>query len=227
MQVDIRGDAYGMLAAHPVAPLVSLHHLDHVKPISRRGRTQIEALRSLVDVSRFDPARIIQQCFCYESGRGYNWSVSVSWGYTVQLYPWVLAPKDLEVPLQTFRTWRSFSNGPFTFNTRPLNPDPCEQPLMFFLDRVQMSEGTAATVTEYSRNESETGRRCDRPGFDAALKVKAVRVFATRMDPTAWRRVRVSPIFVLLVKKKRVCEKNIVCLTISREMRPAEDLAVC
>uniref|UniRef100_A0A6V7QT01 Uncharacterized protein n=1 Tax=Ananas comosus var. bracteatus TaxID=296719 RepID=A0A6V7QT01_ANACO len=25
-QVDVRGDAYGMLAAHPIAPLVSLHH---------------------------------------------------------------------------------------------------------------------------------------------------------------------------------------------------------
>lgn len=188
-QVDIRGDAYGMLAAHPVAPLVSLHHLDNMKPISPHGGTQIEALRPLVEVSRFDPARLIQQCFCYESGRGYKWSVSVSWGYTVQLYPWVLAPKDLEIPLQTFRTWRSFSDGPFTFNTRPLKPDPCEQPLMFFLGRVQESEGSVATMTEYSRNESEAaGWPCDRPGFNAALKVEAVMVFAPRMDPTAWSR---------------------------------------
>lgn len=197
--MDIRGDAYGMLAAHPVAPLVSLHHLDYVEPINPRGRSQIEALRSLVDVSRFDPARIIQQCFCYESGPGYKWSVSVSWGYTVQLYPWVLAPKDLEVPLQTFRTWRSFSDGPFTFNTRPLKPDPCEQPLFkFFLVRVRELEG-AATMTEYSRDVSEADWRCNRHDFDAALKVRAVKVFAPRMDPAAWSRVRVLVIIILFI----------------------------
>lgn len=201
-QVDIRGDAYGMLAAHPVAPLVSLHHLDYLKPISPRASTQIEGLRSLVDASRFDPARILQQCFCYESRQeGYTWSVSVSWGYTVQLYPWVLGPEDLEVPLQTFRTWRSFSDGPFTFNTRPFKPDRCDRPLMFFLDRVRESSN-GATVSEYSRSESDTGERCDRPGFDdAALKVEAVRVFAPKMDPTAWRRVRAPHVFVLFVKK--------------------------
>ena len=104
MQVDIRGDAYGMLAAHPVAPLVSLHHLDHVEPITPRGKTALDAVRPLVGASRFDPARVLQQSFCYQRGPGYVWSVSVAWGYTVQLYPWAVAPHELEVPLRTFRT---------------------------------------------------------------------------------------------------------------------------
>ena len=80
MQVDIRGDAYGMLAAHPVAPLVSLHHLDHIQPISPRGKTALEAVRPLVAASRLDPARALQQSICYQRGPGYVWSVSVAWG---------------------------------------------------------------------------------------------------------------------------------------------------
>jgi len=43
MQVDIRGDAYGMLAAHPVAPLVSLHHLDHIQTESAISVCEINA----------------------------------------------------------------------------------------------------------------------------------------------------------------------------------------
>uniref|UniRef100_A0A0D3FGQ8 Uncharacterized protein n=1 Tax=Oryza barthii TaxID=65489 RepID=A0A0D3FGQ8_9ORYZ len=33
-QLDLKGHVYGLLAAHPVAPLVSLHHLDRLNPIS-------------------------------------------------------------------------------------------------------------------------------------------------------------------------------------------------
>lgn len=188
-QVDIRGDAYGMLAAHPVAPLVSLHHLDHVAPISPQGKTALDAVRPLVGASRFDPARALQQSFCYQRGPGYVWSVSVSWGYTVQVYPWAVAAHELEVPLQTFRTWRSWADGPFVFNTRPLSPhDACARPAMFFLGRVR--NGTArTTVTEYARRAGAApSKECDKASFRAASTVHTVRVIAPRMSESDWRR---------------------------------------
>ncbi|GJN08326.1 hypothetical protein PR202_ga26233 [Eleusine coracana subsp. coracana] len=190
VQVDVRGDAYGMLAAHPVAPLVSLHHLDHIQPISPRGKTALDAVRPLVDASRYDPARALQQSFCYQHGPGgYTWSVSVAWGYTVQVYPWAVAPHELEVPLQTFRTWRSWADGPFVFNTRKLSPDDaCARPAMFFLSRVR-NETARSTVTEYARHDATpAGKVCDKASFRAASMVHTVKVFAPNMSESDWVR---------------------------------------
>ncbi|XP_062210731.1 uncharacterized protein LOC133912151 [Phragmites australis] len=187
-QVDIRGDAYGMLAAHPMAPLVSLHHLDHIQPISPQGKTALDAVRPLIGASHFDPARLLQQSFCYQHGPGYTWSVSVAWGYTVQVYPWPVAPHELEVPLQTFKTWRSWANGPFVFNTRPLSPsDACARPAMFFLSGVRNETGRA-TVTEYARHVVRSEMQCDKASFRAASTVHTVRVFAPRMSESDWKR---------------------------------------
>ncbi|KAK3147690.1 hypothetical protein QOZ80_3BG0285610 [Eleusine coracana subsp. coracana] len=189
-QVDVRGDAYGMLAAHPVAPLVSLHHLDHIQPISPRGKTALDAARPLVDAARYDPARALQQSFCYQHGPGgYTWSVSVAWGYTVQLYPWAVAPHELEVPLQTFRTWRSWADGPFVFNTRKMSPDDaCARPAMFFLSRVR-NETARSAVTEYARHDATpAGKVCDKASFRAASTVHTVKVFAPKMSESDWTR---------------------------------------
>ncbi|KAI4993872.1 hypothetical protein ZWY2020_008185 [Hordeum vulgare] len=188
-QVDIRGDAYGMLAAHPVAPLVSLHHLDHIEPISPVGHTPLAAVRPLVRAARFDSARLLQQAFGYQHGPGYTWSVSVAWGYTVQLYPWPVAPHELEVPLQTFKTWRSWANGPFVFNTRPLmsTDTPCYRPAMFFLSRVR-NETSRGTVSEYSRHAVKSEKECDQASFRAASTVHTVKVFAPKMSQNDWKR---------------------------------------
>ncbi|TVU29672.1 hypothetical protein EJB05_21249, partial [Eragrostis curvula] len=139
-QLDILGDAYGMLAAHP-----------------------LDVVQSLVAASRFDPARSLQQCFCYHKhGPGYNWSVSIAWGYTVQLYPWAVAPPD----------------------------DPCVRPTVFFLSRARNETGGAATVTEYSRHvvQSDSQEDCGRPSFRLASAVRTVRVLAPKMSPSDWKR---------------------------------------
>lgn len=188
-QVDIRGDPYGMLAAHPIAPLVSLHHLDYVKPIFPTGLNQLDSLKSMVQASWSDQARILQQTFCYhsDSASSSNWSVSVSWGYTVQIYPSILLPKDLEVPLRTFQTWRSFKDGPFMFNTRELTSDCKQRPVMFFLDRVRAwnNKGTwNGTVSVYSRHEAAGVGKCDYAGS----KITSVRVTARHTDPNIWQK---------------------------------------
>ncbi|KAK3151164.1 hypothetical protein QOZ80_3AG0242530 [Eleusine coracana subsp. coracana] len=188
-QMDIRGDAYGMLAAHPVAPLVSLHHLDRVQPINPQGKTPVDALRPLVDASKFDPARILQQSICYQQGPGYNWSVSVAWGYTAQIYPWTVAAREMETPLLTFKTWQRKANGPFVFNTRRWVPDnACARPAIFFLSLVRNDTGGGATVTEYARHHEEKEKECDEPSFRAASVIRTVRVLSPTMSPSEWER---------------------------------------
>lgn len=97
-QLDLKGHVYGLLAAHPVAPLVSLHHLDRLNPISPNWLKRLPAVRSLVGASRHDPSRTLQQAICYHHDargggrrrrrrRQFTLSVSVSWGYMVHLYP--------------------------------------------------------------------------------------------------------------------------------------------
>ncbi|CAO2207672.1 unnamed protein product [Urochloa humidicola] len=187
-QLDIRGDAYGLLSAHPVAPLLSLHHLDVIQPISPLGRTPVDAVRSLVDAAHLDPARSLQQAFCYHGGG--NWSVSVAWGYAAQLYPWAVPAHELEVPLRTFRPFWGKPDGPFLFNTRPWKPDDaCAQPLAFFLShaRNETTDGAAAaTVTEYSKKAAE--KECDKPSFRSAAAIQTVRVMAPKMSPADWER---------------------------------------
>ena len=183
-----------MLAAHPIAPLVSLHHLDSVKPINPTSSSQHKAVRALTEASRFDPARTLQQAICYMQEPAFNWSISVSWGYTIQLYPWVLVPKDLEVPLQTFKTWRSSSAGPFTFNTREFKLDrPCDRPLLFFLDEIKDGNkgatGITTTMTMYSKYEQKGSKGCDLPSFAAAMEVENVTVSAPKMEFKQWRKV--------------------------------------
>ncbi|CAM0878577.1 unnamed protein product [Alopecurus aequalis] len=182
-QVDIHGDAYGMLAAHPVAPLVSLHHLDQIEPIGPEGHTRLDAIQPLLSASRFDSARLLQQAFCYQHGPGYTWSVLIAWGYTVQLYSWAVAPCELEVPLLTFKTSRTWSDGPFVFNTRPSSMGPCSWPARFFLSRVQNGTGGGGTVTEYS---VKMEKECDQG--NTASTVHTVKVFAPKMAQDEWKR---------------------------------------
>ncbi|CAN1148776.1 hypothetical protein LINPERPRIM_LOCUS38304 [Linum perenne] len=181
-QLDIRGSAYGVLAAHPLSPLISLHHLDALDPLFP-GKDHITSVKSLYEAYRVDPPRILQPSYGYE--HHLNWSVSISWGYSVQLYPTLVAVHDLQVPLQTFKTWRTFSDGPFTFNTRPTGPDPCSIPIVFMLDKVQRI-GTWGTLTVYNRMDPVV--ICKRPNFIRAMSVHRVVVSSIKMEPNYWSR---------------------------------------
>lgn len=179
-QFDIRGDAYGILAAHPVAPLVSLHHIDFIEPLFP-NQTRHDSLKNLVRAHRVDPAGTMQQSICYDHNR--NWSISVSWGYTARIYPSLLTAKDLTTPVSTFRTWRTWASGPFTFNTRPMKNDPSEKPVIYFLDRVgKVTKGE--TITEYKRFGARTGNVDNL----SALPVTRMAVFAMKMDSTYWNK---------------------------------------
>ncbi|KAI3783425.1 hypothetical protein L1987_42506 [Smallanthus sonchifolius] len=180
---DVRGDAYGLLAAHPMTPLVSLHHLDYIKPLLP-NLTNYESLNTLIQTYRLDPPRAMQQSFCYYKTWWHSWSISVSWGYTVQIYPSLLTAQELEIPLQTFLTWMSFKDGPFTFNTRPLLTKPCELPAIYYISHVQ--EAGNDTITTYTRDKPV--RICKKRDYPHTIKT--VVVSASKMNPNYWIEIK-------------------------------------
>ncbi|KAK9123898.1 hypothetical protein Sjap_013500 [Stephania japonica] len=178
-QVDIRGSAYGLLSAHPTTPLVSLHHLDYVEPLIP-NKTREDSLRALHRAYKRDPARALQKSVCYDLQR--NWSVSVSWGYTVQIHSRLITAKELLTPLQTFRSWRSWSEGPFTFNTREESDDTCEREIRYFVSDVEGDGEGHSTSSVYKRFDEGEREGCG----DGAVVPKSVDVAAVKMDPLEW-----------------------------------------
>ncbi|BBH06177.1 Protein of unknown function D [Prunus dulcis] len=188
-QLDIRGSPYGLLAAHPVAPLVSLHHLDYLESIFP-NLNRIDSVKKLVRGYKVDPGRILQQSFCYDLNR--NWSVSVSWGYTVRLYPFLVTAKKLETAVETFRTWRSWDAGPFTFNTRPISSDNVD------------GGKTLTGYKRYSMGKEEKDRpKCN---YTSALAVQFFNVSAPKFNPDLWNKVAwlISKVSLLMVIKHHV-----------------------
>ncbi|PIN17084.1 Galactosyltransferase [Handroanthus impetiginosus] len=183
-QLDIRGSSYGLLSAHPLAPLVSLHHLDYVQPLFP-FTNRVAAVKKLISAYKSDPARALQHSFCYDLTR--NWSISISWGYTVQLYPVLVRAKELNTPLRTFLTWRTWSDNPFTFNTRILRLDPCERPVLFYFDGVE-EFGNGNTLTRYKRPHDAYWRKCESKNYKAAYLVKGFNVSAGFLDPRIWNK---------------------------------------
>jgi len=139
------------------------------------------SLQRLMGAYRVDPARILQQSICYDHRR--KWSVSISWGYTAQLYPSLISSKVLGTPLQTFRTWRSWHEGPFVFNTRPLKVEPCEQPIIYFLDQAEdFSNGK--TITVYKQvAAAENQKKCNHSVYMSAMSIQKIKVSSLKTDP--------------------------------------------
>ncbi|XP_050386474.1 uncharacterized protein LOC126802808 [Argentina anserina] len=180
-QFDIRGDPYGVLAAHPLAPLLSLHHIDALEPIFP-NKKRLDAVKSLVHAYRVDPPRILQQSICYDRSR--NWTVSISWGYTLQLFPAMVSALELKTPWQTFKTWRSQTDGPFTFNTRRMSSNPCEKPITYFLEYVK-DDRRGNTLTTYKRFVGHE-EKCNSTDYASAMATQRIVVLSKKMDPQYW-----------------------------------------
>ncbi|PIN17960.1 Galactosyltransferase [Handroanthus impetiginosus] len=148
-QNDVYGNLFGLLAAHPVTPLVSIHHLDVVEPIFPNV-TQIQALQQLKIPMQLDSAGLMQQSICYERTKG--WTVSVSWGFAIQIFRGVLSPREIEMPSRTFLNWYKRADyTAYAFNTRPVMRNPCLKPFVFYLSRARMESHTNQTVSLYTR----------------------------------------------------------------------------
>lgn len=188
-QFDLHGNVFGLLAAHPIAPLVSLHHLDSIQPIFP-DVNQLQALQRLGAPMKLDSAALMQQSICYDWSR--KWTVSVSWGYSVQIFRGLISTRIIETPTRTFTDWyRKSDQMGFTFNTRPTDKSSCEMPVIFFLTNALYDPSTNQTASEYTRH-GFVGPWCNSKITDP-LRIYKVKVYK-KPDPHLWDKV--SSLFV-------------------------------
>ncbi|GAB4844517.1 hypothetical protein Ancab_037896 [Ancistrocladus abbreviatus] len=148
-QFDLYGNLFGILSAHPLAPLVTLHHLDVVDPIFPKVQ-QTEAIRRLKVPIKVDSAAVMQQSICYDTSR--NWTISISWGFSAQIYGDIIYPKEMQKPIRTFVDWYRKDNPVgFTFNTRPVTQHPCRMPYVYYMSNLVFNPITNTTGSEYVR----------------------------------------------------------------------------
>lgn len=172
-QVDVRGDLFGILSAHPLSPLLSLHHLDAVEPLFP-GMTRIQGVDHLFKAVHADPARILEQTVCYDKSN--LLTVSVAWGYAVQVFEGNELLPDLLSLQPTFRPWKRGKNvfAKYMFNTRVFPSDPCKRPVVFFLQNVLSSRD--GIWTEYVRHDIANCAR-SKP----TKKLVKIRVFSQKL----------------------------------------------
>uniref|UniRef100_A0ACD5YSF1 Uncharacterized protein n=1 Tax=Avena sativa TaxID=4498 RepID=A0ACD5YSF1_AVESA len=190
-QYDVYGDLLGLLAAHPVAPLVSLHHLDVVRPLFPNVRSRTAALRRLFDGPvMLDSAGVMQQSICYDAAN--RWTVSVAWGFVVTVARGVMPAREMEMPARTFLNWyRRADYKSHAFNTRPLVRHQCEKPALYYLASARRTvvRTGETTVTRYQRwrhrNEIRPPCRWKIPDPDALLDNVIV---LKKPDPGLWDR---------------------------------------
>ncbi|KAL0399868.1 UNVERIFIED_CONTAM: hypothetical protein Sradi_2330100 [Sesamum radiatum] len=158
-----------------LASIASLHHIDAVDPIFP-GVSRIHALEHLCNAVRVNPARIFQQTVCYDHTN--SLTVSVSWGFAVQVYEGnQLLPEVLSLQ-RTFRPWkrgRNVASSRYMFNTREYPSDPCKRPLVFFMHTVVAD--TTGVWTNYTRHSAGN---CSIT--KAIEKLKGVSVYSLNLD---------------------------------------------
>lgn len=149
-QVDLMGDLNGFLAAHPLSPIVSLHHIEAIYPLFP-GTNRAQGLKRLSKAIKVDPYNILQQSICYSSDK--EWSFSVSWGYMVHVYKGFIPPHELEVPQLTFMSWHKRRESyAFPMNTRPRPREICDEPANFYMvDAKPLNE--SFSYSAYVKNE--------------------------------------------------------------------------
>ncbi|KAK9092134.1 hypothetical protein Syun_027045 [Stephania yunnanensis] len=172
--VDLRGDLSGMLLAHPLAPLVSLHHLDYVEPIFP-GMDRTQALKHLFESVKFDSERVLQQTVCYD--RSKSWTISVSWGYAVQVFEGVKPLPDLLQLQRTFLPWKRGTNlrGPYMFNINELPRNPCERPPIFYMRNISTDKGLI-----WSNYHRYLPKNCTRSG--STKNLEQIKVFLQKKE---------------------------------------------
>ncbi|CDY45382.1 BnaC06g42370D [Brassica napus] len=182
-QYDVYGNLFGLLAAHPVAPLVTLHHLDVVEPIFP-NMTRVDALKRLQGPAMLDSAGLMQQSICYDKRR--KWTVSVSWGYAAQIFRGIFSAREMEMPSRTFLNWyRRADYTAYAFNTRPVSRHPCKKPFVFYMTTTGVHPITNMTVSRYESHrvaQPECRWKMANPG-----DLRTVIVYK-KPDPYLWDR---------------------------------------
>lgn len=136
--------------------------------------TTVKALEHLFEAANVDPGRILQQTVCYD--RWFSWTISVSWGYAVQVFGRHMNLPDILPVKETFQQWKKRNTQPhYTFNTRELHPDPCQRPTIFFLDNV--TSGRDGIRTSYRKSYVNCSRDMASP-----RKLDEIRVLSHKLE---------------------------------------------
>lgn len=171
----MRGDLFGMLFAHPLVPLVSLHHLDYMDPIfPNMNRSQ--ALEHLFEAVRVDPYRILQHIVCYNQSK--SWTISISWGYAIQVFERNQFLPDLLAVQRTFLPWKrgvNANSAPYMFNSKEFPKSPCDRPTVFFLENVLTD--TDMIRSNYNRFSL---KNCSRKG--SSKKLELIKIFSQKLE---------------------------------------------
>nr|XP_010920787.1 uncharacterized protein LOC105044557 [Elaeis guineensis] len=180
-QYDVYGDLLGLLAAHPVAPLVSLHHLDVVEPIFP-GMKRAKAIQHLLQSANLDSASIMQQSICYD--KKHSWSISVSWGYAIQVSRGLMSPRELITPARTFLNWYKRADYfAYSFNTRPVARHPCQHPFTYYISSVRYDNSRKQIISNYSRQRRTYSCRWKMPSPETINNI----IVFKKPDPLRWK----------------------------------------
>lgn len=161
-----------------------MHHLDVVEPIFPNV-TRVQALRWLMVPMKLDSAGLMQQSICYDKSK--SWTISVSWGFAVQIFRGVFSPREIEMPSRTFLNWyRKADYTAYAFNTRPVTRNPCQKPFVFYLSKARLDSSLDQTVSEYARHRVPhpacKWKMADPANLDTIVVYK-------KPDPHLWDRV--------------------------------------
>ncbi|XP_024009897.1 uncharacterized protein LOC18015143 [Eutrema salsugineum] len=182
-QFDVYGNLLGLLSVHPQAPIVSIHHLDVVEPIFPKT-SRVKAIKRLMIPAKLDSASLVQQSICYDTSR--QWTMSISWGYTVHITRTYMPARMMEVPTRTFNDWHKrhdFTN--LAFNTRPVTYTDCQRPRVFFMSHVLNDSSSGSTVSVYLRH-NEWNPKCDW-GIPDPSDINRIFVYK-KPDPDRWNK---------------------------------------
>ncbi|XP_057797922.1 uncharacterized protein LOC131014002 [Salvia miltiorrhiza] len=176
-QVDLHGDFSGYLSAHPKVPVLTFHHFDAVEPIFP-SMDRMQSTHHLMKAADADQSRLLQQTICYHKKT--NWSLSISWGYSAQIYERIMPRSYLQLPIETFTPWANGPERPFyMFNTRPRSNDSCEAPHFFFFESVSESTSTDQIITTYTRANQRGLPPCLSSGNHSADFITEIQVIST------------------------------------------------
>ncbi|XP_020572496.1 uncharacterized protein LOC110019241, partial [Phalaenopsis equestris] len=150
-QWDIRGNAHGLLAAHPITPFISIHHVEAVKPLYP-GLGHLESLKLFTKASRINSRSFLQRAICYDKDERITFAVSL--GYVVQVYPNIVLPRELERSELTYTAWNRIGHrSEFDFDTKDPPKSICKKSILFFLRNVVEDGSGGISVSTYSRSK--------------------------------------------------------------------------
>lgn len=144
--------------------------MDEVDPIYP-NKSVIDALHHLFKSATIDSGRILQQTVCYD--RWFSWTISVSWGYAIEVFNQHLYLHDVLRVQDTFSQWKKGAAGNYLFSTRFIHPDRCRGSTIFFLDEVH-EKRTIAT----SKYKIVLPENCTYDPMTSPKKLKDITIFS-------------------------------------------------